>query len=61
MLYEVITRLVRQYGRDAESVFPTGAYHKQGLQRGTQVNFIIPFQEENNPNFNREACDPNQA
>jgi len=56
-----LRRLVRQYGRNAETVFPTGAYHKQGLARGTQVNFIIPFQEENNTNFQRAACNPNQA
>ncbi len=46
-------RLVRQYGRDAESVFPTGAYFKGGPY-GPDVNFIIPFDEENNPNF--QSC-----
>ena len=44
-------RLVRQYGRDAESVFPTGNYHKDGLKFGTDVNFIIPAPERNNPKF----------
>lgn len=43
-------RLVRQYGRDANTVFPTGTYFKGGLY-GTDVNFPIPFDELNNPNF----------
>jgi len=44
-------RLVRQYGRDPESVFPTGNYHKDGLKFGTDVNFIVPAPERNNPKF----------
>lgn len=43
-------RLVRQYGRDSESVFPTGDYFRGG-QYGPDVNFIIPIEERNNPNF----------
>jgi starch-binding outer membrane protein, SusD/RagB family len=43
-------RLVRQYGRAATSVFPSGAYFKGGLF-GTDLNFPIPFDEQNNPNF----------
>ena len=46
-----LRRLVRQYGRGAESVFPTGNYHKDGLRFGTDVNFIIPTPERNNPKF----------
>jgi hypothetical protein len=46
-----LRRLVRQYGRSAESVFPTGAYHKDNLVRGTDVNIVIPISEENNPKF----------
>jgi hypothetical protein len=45
-----LRRLVRQYGRGAESVFPTGAYFKGG-SFGTDVNFPVPQPEENNPNF----------
>lgn len=45
-----LRRLVRQYGRAADSVFPTGAYFKGGTY-GPDVNFIVPFDEENNPNF----------
>jgi hypothetical protein len=44
-------RLVRQYGRGAETVFPTGAYHKDGLTFGTDVNWIVPAPERNNPKF----------
>ncbi len=44
-----LRRLVRQYGRDSESVFPTGAYFKGG-NYGTDVNFPIPLEEDNNPN-----------
>lgn len=46
-----LRRLVRQYGRGAETVFPTGAYHKDNLVRGTDVNIVIPISERNNPNF----------
>jgi hypothetical protein len=45
-----LRRLVRQYGRPAESVFPTGAYHKGG-EYGTDVNFPVVAAEQNNPNF----------
>ncbi len=56
-----LRRLVRQYGRAIESVYPTGAYHKQGLTRGTQATLIVPQTEENNPNFDAAACLVNQA
>ncbi len=46
-------RLVRQYGRNSESVFPTGPFFKGGVY-GPDVNFPIPFDETNNPNFT--AC-----
>jgi hypothetical protein len=46
-----LRRLIRQYGRGAETVFPTGAYHKDNLVRGTDVNIIIPISERNNPQF----------
>ena len=45
-----LRRLVRQYGRGAETVFPTGAYFKGGVY-GTDVNLVIPFEERNNPEF----------
>jgi hypothetical protein len=46
-------RLIRQYGRGAESVFPTGAYFKAGSTYGTAVNFPIPEDEGNNPNWSQ--------
>jgi hypothetical protein len=46
-----LRRLIRQYARSAETVFPTGPYHKDNLVRGTDVNIIIPISEENNPKF----------
>lgn len=51
-----LRRLVRQYGRAEESVYPTGAYHKQGLTRGGQAALIVPQPEENNPNYVATAC-----
>ena len=43
-------RLVRQYGRGAETVYPTGSYFKGGAY-GTDV-VLPPFQDEtNNPNW----------
>ncbi len=55
-----LRRLVRQYNRPTESVFPTGAYHKSGTY-GTDVNIPIPQAEDNNPNFNRAACVTTEA
>jgi hypothetical protein len=43
-------RLVRQYGRTQQTVFPTGEYHKGG-QYGTDVNFPVSSDERNNPKF----------
>ena len=43
-------RLIRQYGRGAETVFPTGAHQKGGAY-GPDVNFPVPFNETNNPEF----------
>ena len=50
-----LRRLIRQYNRSAESVFPTGAYHKSGTYC-TDVNSPIPQAEDNNPNFQRSGC-----
>jgi hypothetical protein len=46
-------RLIRQYGRNIEDVFPTGAYFKVGSNYGTEVNFPIPDDEENNANWDK--------
>ena len=44
-------RLIRQYGRSAEDVFPSGSYIKGGSY-GNDVNLPMPQEEGNNPNFN---------
>lgn len=51
-----LRRLVYQYGRSAESVFPSGEYQadnpdKSGTNYGTDVNLPIPQEEANNPLF----------
>lgn len=47
-----LRRLVRQYGRDAETVFPTGEQQAPlSGPYGTDVNFPVPAQEKNNPKF----------
>ena len=43
-------RLIRQYGRPAEAVFPGGVYLKGG-NYGSDVNLPMPQEEGNNPNF----------
>jgi hypothetical protein len=49
-----LRRLVRQYGRTPESVYPTGAYSSPGALRtgtyGSDLSFPIPNDEGNNPN-----------
>ena len=45
-----LRRLVRQYGRNAEAVFPTGVFHKGGTY-GVDVNYPVPFIETNNSKF----------
>jgi starch-binding outer membrane protein, SusD/RagB family len=49
-------RLIWQYNRDAETVFPKGPYEpdntsKAGANYGTDVNLPIPQEENNNPLF----------
>jgi len=53
-----LRRLVRQYGRGAETVFPTGAYPKGG-NYGTNVAFPVPDVEKSNPKF--AGCLDNKA
>jgi hypothetical protein len=43
-------RLIRQYGRGAETVFPTGAWFKGG-NYGDAIQMAVPFDEQNNPHF----------
>jgi hypothetical protein len=50
-----LRRLIRQYGRLANTVFPTGAYFKSNPSvYGPDVNIPVPVTEKNNPNFT--AC-----
>jgi hypothetical protein len=48
-----LRRLIRQYGRAQDAVFPTGVWFKGGPY-GADVNFPVPDAETNNPNFH--AC-----
>ncbi|MGI8509440.1 MAG: hypothetical protein ACR2MQ_08950 [Gemmatimonadaceae bacterium] len=45
-----LRRLVRQYGRPQETVFPSGDYFRGG-KYGTQVAFPVPDAERSNPMF----------
>jgi hypothetical protein len=46
-------RLIRQYGRAANTVFPTGSVlYRPGNTYSNDVNFVVPFPERNNPKFN---------
>ena len=45
-----LRRLVRQYGRSADQVFPTGVFHKGG-NYSSDVNIPIPDSEKSNPLF----------
>jgi hypothetical protein len=55
-----LRRLITQYGRTANQVFPIGSYFK-GDQYGTDVNLPVPQEEESNPNFKRASCDQSKA
>ncbi|HET7275890.1 MAG TPA: hypothetical protein VFI91_12050 [Longimicrobiaceae bacterium] len=54
-------RLIRQYGRTEDEVFPTGEYHKSGLDYGNDVAFPIPFDEQNNTDYDFSTCDTEVA
>jgi hypothetical protein len=45
-----LRRLIRQYGRTQDQVFPTGVFFKGG-NYGTDVNFPVPTSEQTNPLF----------
>jgi hypothetical protein len=47
-----LRRLIRQYGRTEDVVFPTGRFHKNGgPPYGTDVNLPVTDTEKSNPNF----------
>lgn len=46
-------RLIRQYSRTADTVFPVGTVrYRPSLTYGSDVNLIVPVTERNNPKFN---------
>lgn len=50
-----LRRLIRQYNRAENTVFPTGAWHKGG-NYGTDVTVPVPLDELNNPNTSGQLC-----
>jgi len=56
-----LRRLVRNYGLTQDVVFPSGSFWRSGGTYGTDVAFVVPFNEQNNPNFNADQCKANVA
>jgi len=52
-----LRRMVRQYGRDVNDIYPIGPTERD-QDRGDDVTLPVPFDETNNPNFSTEMCDP---
>jgi hypothetical protein len=50
-----LRRMVRSYGYTQTAVWPTGQTIN-GSSYGTDVNFPVPFQEQNNPQFANGKC-----
>jgi len=46
-----LRRLIRQYGRTQDNVFPTGNFHKGGVQYLNDVNFPVPDADKTNSQF----------
>jgi hypothetical protein len=46
-----LRRLIRQYGRTEENVFPEGGFHKTPFQFGNDVNLPVTDNEQTNPFF----------
>jgi hypothetical protein len=46
-------RMIRQYGRAANTVFPEGNNHNTAAPYGPGVNFPIPTSEATNPNITK--------
>lgn len=46
-----LRRLIRQYGRGSETVFPTGTYTRPAQVFGPDVNIPVALAETNNANF----------
>jgi hypothetical protein len=55
-----LRRLVRQYGRTPEQVFPTGTHYRGG-QYGTDVNIPLTTEELTNTSASRSLCTDRRA
>lgn len=55
-----LRRLIRQYGRTEDQVYPTGSYF-QGGQYGDDIVFPVPFEEINNPLYDPSQCSTTTA
>lgn len=55
-----LRRLIRQYNRAVNTVFPNGLYFKGGTY-GNNVNVPVPQQEQNNPNYVPGSCHQDKA
>jgi hypothetical protein len=55
-----LRRLVRQYNRTPQSVYPSGPYFKGGVY-GNDLVFPVPFDEANNSKFDPATCNTQQA
>lgn len=55
-----LRRLIRQYNRAVNTVFPNGLYFKGGTY-GNNVNAPVPQQEQNNPNYVAGSCKQDKA
>jgi len=53
-----LRRLIRDYGRVEDDVFPTGSWHKGGAY-GSDVNMPVPQAELNNPNVTQSCMNRN--
>ena len=53
-----LRRLVRQYSRPADVVYPVGPYPGGPLRYGDQLD--LPIYEVNNSRYDPGACDPHQ-
>jgi hypothetical protein len=53
-------RLIRQYGRTAATVFPTGTHYRGG-EYGTDVNIPLTTEELTNTNADRNLCTDRNA
>jgi hypothetical protein len=54
-----LRRLIRQYGRAPNTVFPTGTWHKNSAPYGVDVTMPNPSAELNNPNVQQLCIDRN--